>query len=218
MYPYGYYPINQQRQMNRNRTIKVIGNGIVQVKPDIATIRLGVLTEDKSLSQAQEENAATMTRVAQSLQALGLPSENIQTTTFTVTPVYDFVEGRQVLRGYEVFNQITVIADHIEETGNVIDTAVRNGANRVSDIRFTVKEENIYYQQALTIALDNALEKAQTIAKHMNLPLDESPIKINEQMEAPIAFKTFAVAAGSATPIEPGQLTINAQVETILRY
>ena len=68
-------------------------------------------------------------------------------------PQYDYVEGRQVFRGYEVINSINVTIKNIEQVGTVIDTAVRNGVNQVSNIRFTVENEHIPYQEALSLAL-----------------------------------------------------------------
>ena len=37
--------------------LKVIGNGVIKVRPDIAEITLGVITENESLKTAQKENA-----------------------------------------------------------------------------------------------------------------------------------------------------------------
>lgn len=203
-----------------SRLMTVTGNGSISVEPDIAQIQLEVVTENTQLSQAQQENADKMNQVIQALTQLGIPNEDIQTTAFNIQPVYDFVDGKQIFRGYEVVNTITVQFKGIDQTGIVIDTAVQNGVNRVSNIQFTIENEQVYDQQALSAALINASEKAQTIARTMQLNLDPIPVKIIEIINAsPIAYKTFAATEASiTTPIEPGQIVIHAAVETQFRY
>lgn len=208
-----YYP-NYFRQMT------VTGNGSIAVEPDTSQIQLEVLTQNEILSQAQQENADTMNQVIQALLQLGIPEENIQTTGFNIHPMYDYIDGEQVFRGYEVVNTITVQIKEIDQTGVVIDTAVQNGVNRVSNIQFTIENEQIHYRQALSTALINASEKAQTIARTMQLQLDPIPIKIVEILnEPPVVYKTFAAAeSNTTTPISPGQIQINAVVRVKFRY
>ncbi|OZU87530.1 hypothetical protein CIL03_15670 [Virgibacillus indicus] len=217
-----YYPFlpqqPQYRQVEMNM-MTVTGNGSVFVEPDTVRIQLEVQTENESLSQAQQENANTMNQVFQALQNLGIPTENIQTTGFNITPMYDYIDGEQEFRGYQVTNTITVKVTNIDQAGNVIDTAVSNGVNRVSNIHFSIEDSQKYYQQALSKALEDALAKAQTIANSMQLNLNPTPVKIIEQInEPPVAYKTFAAAESSSTPIQPGQININAAVKVKFQY
>ncbi|SES26386.1 SIMPL domain-containing protein [Psychrobacillus sp. OK032] len=202
------------------RFITVTGNGKVDVQPNYVQLQLGVSTEDKNLSVAQQENANTMNQVIQSIIALGIPREDIQTSAYNIVPNYDYVEGRQVFRGYEVRNAITIKVTDTSQVGTVIDTAVQNGANRVSSVQFRIDDPNPYYQQALRLALQDAQTKAKTIAETMQLPLHPHPIEIVEESQTPpIAFKSVAMAEQSfTTPIEQGQITISATVRVKFQY
>ena len=215
-----YYPNVGQLTCQPRRVMTVTGIGSLSIIPDTVQIQLEVRTESKQLSQAQQENADLMDQVIQSLIELGIDREDIQTVSYNISPQYDYVEGRQVFRGYEVINSINVKIKNIEQTGIIIDTAVRNGVNQVSNIRFTVENEQIPYQEALSLALKNALAKAQTIANTIQLKLDPHPIKIVEKMrEEPILYRSFAASEMSATtPIEPGQINIKATVEVQFQY
>ncbi|WP_067724708.1 SIMPL domain-containing protein [Oceanobacillus damuensis] len=218
---YPYVPHYRQPEPNvKRRTLRVTGEGSVSVQPDIARVQLEVITESESLRQAQQENAQTMSQVINALLNLGLEREDIQTTAFNITPTYDYVDGQQVFRGYEVRNQITVEVSAIDQVGNIIDVAVQNGVNRVSNIRFTVQNRQLYYQQALVSALENARAKAQTINETMQLNLDPTPVRIVERViDTPITYSTLTVAAESfTTPIEPGESVIIAKVEVHFRY
>ena len=198
----------------------VTGNGEVVAKPDYVQIQIEVRTEGKDVSAAQQENAVIMNRVITSLVALNIPREAIQTTAYVISPNYDYVEGRQVFRGYEVRNAITVKITDISQVGTVIDTAVENGANHVSAIQFKIEDADAYYRQALQLALIDTQAKAKSIAETMHVPLQLLPVEIVEEtISPPIAYKAFQLSnEQSITPIEPGMITVNATVRVKFQF
>ncbi|MCA1023749.1 SIMPL domain-containing protein [Halobacillus litoralis] len=205
------------RQDGSDRQIRVQGSGSVKVKPDTAVIQLGVVTEGTNLTSVQNENASTISRVKSRLMAAGVEEENIQTSDYSVYPQYDYVDGKQEFRGYQVSHMLTVTVEDIEQTGAVIDAAVQSGANRVTNIEFTVSQSYYYYQKALQIALGQALATAQTIANTMNVKLDRKPFRIVEEKGPDVPpvqpyAKTQAFSE-SAVPIEPGLMEIEARVD-----
>lgn len=211
-----YYPYIQMPRHHR-RIMTVTGIGNVSIAPDIVRIQLEVITENKQLQRAQQENASVMSGVIESLVALGIDRNNIQTVSYNITPQYDYLEGEQRFRGYQVTNAITVQTTNIQQIGAIIDTAVQNGVNRVSNIQFTVADEQKYYQQALSLALENAVAKAETIARTMQLQLEPQPIRIVEEISGqPVAYR--ALASEVSTPIEQGQVSIHAKVEVQFEY
>lgn len=209
-----------QRSSSPLRVITVTGNGKVATQPDYVQLQFEVSTEGKDVSEAQQQNATIMNRVIQSILALNIPKEDIQTVAYNVTANYDYVEGKQVFRGYEVTNAITVKVTDISQVGIVIDTAVQNGANRISSIQFGIENPDASYQQALRLALKDAQTKAKTIAETMKLTLHPQPIEIVEEREAQaVPFKSVAMANQSqVTPIEQGKITISASVRVKFQY
>lgn len=207
-----YYPYIPERNDRSPRRITVTGNGQVAVEPDIATVQIEVSTVNKQVSVAQEQNAEIMNQVIQSMLQLGIPRENIRTVSYTVSPQYDYVDGKQIFRGYEVNNSISVKLTDIQQVGTVIDTAVANGANRVSNIQFSVEDESIYKQQAIDNALKDAQLKATTIAQSLQLGMQPQPIKVTEldAVANPVRYKSVAMSEMSSTPIEQGQIIITA--------
>lgn len=201
------------------RVITVTGSGKVAVQATYVQLQIEVKTEGMNVKETQQENANIMNRVIQSVLTLNVPREDIQTAAFNVFPHYDYIEGKQIFRGYEVTNAITVKVRDTSQIGTVIDTAVQNGANHISGIQFKMENVDSSYQQALRLALQNAQTKAKTIAETMKLPLHPQPIEIVEENEAsPILFKSVAMAETSSTPIEQGQMTISAIVRVKFQY
>lgn len=209
-----------QQTVRQTRTITVIGNGQIAAQPNFAEVQIEVSTEADEVTEAQRENAVKMNQVIQSLLALNISREDIQTAFYNVFPRYDFIEGRQVFRGYEVTNSLTVKIRNINEVGLVIDTVLRNGANRISQLEFKLDNEETYQNQALQLALQNANSKAQAIAVSLQLPYMPQPIEIEEvSTGGPILYRTVAMTEQAlSTPIEPGTITIDAAVRVKYQY
>jgi uncharacterized protein len=216
-----YHPQVWYQSQSVSREITVTGNGEIDAQPDYVQIQIEVRTEGKDVSLAQQENAFIMNRVIGSLVALNIQREAIQTTAYTISPNYDYIEGKQVFRGYEVQNAITVKIMDISQAGTVIDTAIQNGANYVSAIQFKIEDSDAYYQTALNLALVNAIAKAKSMAETMHIPLQPIPVEIIEESQhvTPVPYKSIQMSnMESMTPIEQGRIPITASVRVKFQF
>lgn len=208
---------------NNQPLIEVSGEGKVSTAPNRAIIVLGVITESPSLATAQSENTSAVTNVINSLLRLNIPREQIQTVTYRIEIQYNYEDGTQIFKGYRVTHLLQITIDRVEQTGFVVDTAVNSGANFVSSIRFTITNLEIYYNQALSTAIQNAESKANTIARTLGVKLVRIPVKITEEtrvIEPPIPFQASLLSEGAAvpTPIQPGELEIRAVLRAQYTY
>ncbi|WP_143051235.1 SIMPL domain-containing protein [Salipaludibacillus aurantiacus] len=215
-----YYPYPVPARQDFSRLMTVNGSASLSVKPDTVSIQLEVVTESDSLMEAQQENTLIMNQVIEALLQAGIPREDIQTAAYSINPLYDYIDGKQVFRTFQVRNAITVTIRDIDQVGQVIETAVENGVNRISNIQFMLDDQEGYYRQALSLALQNAIGNASALAGTMNVAIDPTPVKVTEQQrEPPVTYQTFVAAApGETTPIEPGQITVNAEVKAQFKY
>lgn len=208
--------------VSKTRVITVTGIGELQVAPNYAELRIEVVTQAMDISEAQNENARLINQVIQALLEINIDREDIQTASYNIYPRYDYIEGKQVFRGYEVSNAITVKVVDISQVGRVIDVAVKNGANRISSVEFKLANESNYYHQALQIAFMNAVAKANTLAQTMKLPYYPEPIEITEESEEspPVMFRVASVSTQETyqTPIEQGLITISARLNVKFKY
>lgn len=215
-----YYPYKQPHSKSiKTYKMKLYGKGSIKVTPDIAIVTLGVETENKELSIAQNENSIKMKKVIKALEDNGVQKEDIKTTSFSITPEYDFVEGRKIFRGYRVNNTLTITIKDIKETGNIIDTSIEAGVNNVSNIRFAISKPDQYYKIALDRAIKDSIEKAESIEKTLNIILNKTPIEIDEDRidYAPIQ-RTYVASTSSEAPIMEGTMDIRAAVEAVFSY
>lgn len=199
--------------------MKVTGVGKVKAVPDTALINLGVITENVSLERARRDNAARTAAVVKLLDTMGITSKQISTASYVIEPIYDFIDGRQVFKGYRVTNILTVTVTNIAAIGEVIDKSTSAGANRVDNVSFTLFNPSEFYNKALKLALDDALQKGSEIGKAIGVDVHEVPYRIIEQTAAAVPYDAqMAKLSAPVTPILPGQLDITASVVVILAY
>ncbi|MGD9568297.1 MAG: SIMPL domain-containing protein [Sedimentibacter sp.] len=192
-----------------NRTMTMTGQGQITAVPNIAVIHLGVETRGENLVNIQAENAQITQSIIQALQRMGV--SDIKTIQYSINKVYDYEEGRQIDRGYSVRNILEIKTANLDRVGNIVDMAVNMGANVVELISFDVSNREYYYQQALNIAVMNAIEKANSVAMNLNSSTQPVPIKIIENSTSPIQ-PYFRQELAATTPIMSGNIIIEANV------
>ena len=153
-------------------TITIDGTGKVTGIPDIANIELGLQTEKKNVSDAQKENTLTMNKLVDALKSIGIDKKDIQTSNYSIYPQYDWLQGgKQVLRGYQVSQSVTVKIRDLNKVSDVISKAGELGLNQVGGLTFTMDDPEALKVQAREKALANAKEKADALAKIMDVKL-----------------------------------------------
>ncbi|WLR60109.1 SIMPL domain-containing protein [Guptibacillus hwajinpoensis] len=196
-----------------DNTITVFGTGDVSATPNIATIITGATTTSKQVTEAQEENAEIIATIVSSLRSIGIPTESIQTSDYRIEENVRYEDNTKVFLGYKVTHLLKVTVEPVKKAGAVIDVAVDSGANVVSDIRFEIKNPDIYYQEALRAAIGKANQKAQTIAQSLHLSLPKTPHRIIETGSEAPSPRMFSEV--QSTQIQPGELSISAYVTLI---
>jgi uncharacterized protein YggE len=197
-------------------SIVVSGEGVMKVAPDQAWVRIGAESRSKNSKDAQQQNAAVMTAVQQKVASFGLPKDAIKTVGIDLQLEFDYRDGRQTPRGYVARNTIEVRVDDLSKLGDVLDAAVASGATNLHGLRFDVKDREKREQQALQLAVTNAMEKAQAIASAAKRGIDRI-LRIEESFVGrapqPMMMERVAAArADASTPVEAGELEIRAQV------
>ncbi|MBF8982047.1 SIMPL domain-containing protein [Lutibacter sp. B2] len=201
-------------------SMELEGRGSIKVQPDIAIVTLGVVTENKELKIAQEENAKDSTRMLDSLKKMGIKEDDIETEAYSIDLQYDYIEGQKIFRGYKVTHNFKITIRDLEKTGKIIDTAVSNGANVVKNIYFTLSNPSIYYRQALTLAIQDAIEKAEVIENKLQVIVNKTPTRISEERydHIPLYKRPSLGSPDTTTPIKAGKVEIIANIKAVFAY
>jgi len=198
------------------RTIVVSGEAVVRQAPDVAHVSFAVETRARAPRDAQQQNAAATAAVYTQLAAAGYGKDDLRTTGYSLQQEFDYVQGKQVSRGFVVRNQIDVRVSDVSKVGDVIDAAVAAGTTSVGNISFDLKNRDAVERDALRLAVADARARADAAAAGAGVAVDRV-LKIEDQRQGriepprPVAFSR-AEQVQVQTPIEPGQIEITARV------
>jgi uncharacterized protein YggE len=199
-------------------TISISGEGKVTGIPDIATIGVGLITEKPDVASAQKENTLKMNRLIENLKALGVEDKDIQTSYYNIYPQYDWPNGKQVLRGYQVNQGVSIKIRNLSKIGDILAAAGEGGANQVSGLTFNIDDPEKLRQDARIKALQNAKEKAEALAVVAGVKLGKV-VSFSEYSETPTAsykaMEGLGIGGGGEVPapsVETGSMDIVVNV------
>jgi uncharacterized protein YggE len=194
------------------------GEGVVKQAPDRAWVSIAAESRARTAQEAQRLNTDAMTAVIEKIKAAGITADAIQTMGYNLQPEFDYVNGKQTLRGYVARNQVHVRVDALAKTGEVIAAAVGVGATNVSGVRFDLKDRDAVERQAMTLAVRDARRRADAAASGANVQIDRV-IRIEEQREMgdvrPMRMDMAVMRADAgqaAVPLEAGEIEVRARV------
>jgi uncharacterized protein YggE len=206
-----------QRDVRREPVVTTTGSAMVQRVPDRAHVRAATEARAAAPKEAQAQNAKAMTSVREKLKAIGIADSAIETISIELQPEFDYVSGRQKLRGYLARNVIEVRLDDLARVGEVIDSVVGAGATSVHDVRFDLKDRAAAEREALKAAVADARGRAEALAAGAGLAIDRI-VTIEEHRQdsfpppRPMMMARADAAESQPTPVTPGQIEIRASV------
>jgi uncharacterized protein YggE len=220
MMEYGFNPYGPKEYSKcQKRSLKVNGHGMVEAEPDIVLLSLGVVTKDKDPQIAQNLNDEISKKLINTLMRMGISKEDIKTSSYTIYPDYDYVDGKQILTGYQVTHILEVKLRDINRAGEIIGAAVQSGANQIEKVEFTLEDAKYYYNKALKVAVKDAAMKAQAVTAAMKVSFDAIPCNITERSTSATPLSEQSVMKLAATEaVMPGKIEITATVEAEFEY
>jgi hypothetical protein len=194
----------------------------VNARPDLAEVSAGVTTDAPTAVEAMRLNAAEMTRVIQRIRALGIDADDVQTSGINLGARYDYDQGtqRQVFRGYQASNRVSVTLREVDEVGGVLDALVAAGATDIGGPNFSLENDAAAKAQARQAAVRKAEEMARQYAQWSGYT-GVRVLKISEALyrNPPmpmLRMEAAADAAGSRTPVAPG--VVGSSVTVAVTY
>jgi uncharacterized protein len=198
------------------RTISLAASGAVKTTPDQVEISTGVTSQAPSAKEALTKNSAAMAQVIAELKGEGLDPQDIQTTNFSVQPLYEErKEGRPpAITGYQVTSSVRLTLHDVGKLGAILDKVVTLGANDIGAIDFGVSQPETLKDEARKLAMAKAAATAKlyadaagvTLGKILTISEDEGMVVSRYASPAPMEM------AAKAAPIEAGTATVEVRV------
>lgn len=197
------------------RTITVSGHGSVTMKPDIATLWLGVSVTADTANGALRKASEKADALIKALEASGVADDDIVTSNISLYPQYN--DAGDAVSTYSASNDVTATVRQIDTAGAVIDAAAGLVGNEISigGISFAVDDDSDALAEARRAATADALQHATDLTAGVDatvgqvLTIDESSSGYQPY------YPTYGAADGSAeasTPVQIGTQDVTVDV------
>ncbi|MEQ9517870.1 MAG: SIMPL domain-containing protein [Parvibaculum sp.] len=202
------------------RTITVSGEGQISVKPDIAYVQTGVVTQAKTAVDALTANTQAMQAVFNGLKELGIEDRDIRTSQLSINPVYTH-EARgtkPVITGYQASNMVSLTLRDLDRVGEALDKIVSLGSNQLHGIRFDVEKPGPLLDAARADAVKDAIRKAKILVSSAGVALGQI-ITINENSGGgggPQFYARAMTMESSDVPVAAGEQMLTSNVTLVI--
>src|SRR5262245_50146821 len=210
-------PTAASNDSKRVTRVLVTGNSTTKAHPDTATLMISVVTQAKTAINAQQDNAAKSDAVIRALKS-AVPAAEVKTSGYSVPQQRVYRENQPpTITGYEARNTVTVTLGDLKKVANVIDASSQAGANDISGIAFTLRQDRPARDQALKEATREAMSRAEVVASALGRRVTRIVEVQEEGFQRPpqpvYQAEAFMVKRdNAATPIEVGALDITSRV------
>jgi uncharacterized protein YggE len=222
----GLTPLPAQAQTDTGklpRTITVVGEGKVKIKPDLAQANIGVEVRQSTVKAASAEAKKVMEQVLKTLKAQGIEDKDIQTSGFNIwveAPPMP-MDGSSSSQGqsiYHVTNQVMVNIRDLDKVGTILDAAIESGANSMYGVTFNLADPSAIQSEARKKAVANAKAKADELAGLTGVKVGEI-VSVSEVIGSsgymPKAEMASFGMGGGGSSIQPGELEISTQLQIV---
>jgi uncharacterized protein len=202
------------------RTITVVGDGIVSIRPDVARANIGVEVLSDTVEDASAENNRITEAVLATLREMGIAEEDIQTAGYSVFAERYGSDGMPTDQAkYRVTNTVNVLIRDLERVGEILDASIQAGANNIYGVEFLLDDPTAARSAARKLAVENARATAEELAELSGVQVGQL-ISISEVIGGNGGFYSnqfsqfsTGLGGGAEAPIEPGQLRLTMQLQ-----
>lgn len=205
--------IQVSNQVNKeNRTIAVTASDKVTVMADAASVHVGFIVYGPDSDAAYARGSKVSNAIVKSLTGAGVAEEAIESESQELSPVQQFQTDKwtpeqRAERQFELTQSWTVQTE-AKDAAQVLDLAVKAGANQSGQIEWKLKDETAPEAQAAEKAMRRAREVAARMAAGLNARLGELVYASNQAQAAPVR-PGVAGMAGMAKNMPAVPLAVN---------
>lgn len=223
------------------RSFSVSGEGKATAVPDVAEFNFQVITEGgTNIASLQSQNTTAINQAIDFLKSQGVASADIKTQYYNLNPRYQTSDCRiyptplsagvgnapavvsstcppPSIVGYTITQSVDVKVRDFTKIGTIMGGVIKNGANQVGSLSFTIDDPTKVQDQARAEAISKAKDKAQAIAAAGGFTVGRL-LSIQEGAPTPlyapnVMMEAAAKSTGSATPnIQPGSQEVDVTV------
>lgn len=209
---------------NRDYTMSITGEASVPAMPDQTILSMRVSALATTTEEAVAQHSAKTAQMLAVIRLHGIAEQDVATTRYAFVPKYESRRlpdnsYKEFLVGYDVRQHFRIL---VRDTANV-SSLISNLAPIVylENVSFAVSDEKKRYEQAVQLAIENAVTRAHARANALGVNIVQV-IGYDEGMITPVRERVYKAGEVSAmaqdTPQLPaGEREIRATVAVVFR-
>ncbi len=199
-------------QAAQEAVINVQGVGAVEVTPNAYSVTLVVEEEGNTVGKLNTQLDSDLRSIVKFLLNQGIDEKHIQSMQVRLQPRYiNTPQGRQQ-EGFTLSRDITVTSTDLETYDKVLDGVLKRGVDRIQQFNFISVGEGDAYQKALISAVKDAKQRAQLLAKELEIEVGEVVAISESGGNMPIPVMRAEAFAKDMSMSLPGEERIEARV------
>lgn len=146
------------------RLITVTGDAEVRVVPDEVILTLGVETFDPELQVARKENDRRVEQILALTHEYGIEGKHVQTEHVSIEPRYRDSYEKSSFTAYYCRKTVVITLKDLSKFEDLVAAVLETGATHVHGIQFRTSELRAHKDEARSLAVQAAQEKASDMA------------------------------------------------------
>lgn len=205
---------NRQTQAPSAEHVTVVGEATLEFEPDLVEVSVVIQRTDETAALAKANVDARCTAVIALARALEIESRDIRATELTLAPHREYRDGEHHPAGHSADRSITLKLRNLASFNKLITQLVEVPVDRIERIKTRLADRSLAEQTCLTQAIDDAKQKAASIARQFNARLGRvysvvaMPKEESYHMGGAASRATYEDAS-----FEPGLIAVEARIE-----
>lgn len=199
------------------RTITVTGRGEITLCPDTAKLTMELREESAEHAAVTAACGARAELLLSALEKAGIDRKEVRTLSLRVDARYETTDGARTFAGYTAVQRLQLLCGADAGTlAPILEAARTSGADPLLSLDYTVRDLQSYRANLLSLAVEDAADKAAIIAEAACVPLGRL-LSVTYAQPVAMPMRTLRMAARGdfGADLTPEDVTLSDEVTAV---
>lgn len=199
------------------RMITVTGRGEITLCPDTAKLTMELREESAEHAAVTAACGARAELLLSALEKAGIDRKEVRTLSLRVDARYETTDGARTFAGYTAVQRLQLLCGADAGTlAPILEAARTSGADPLLSLDYTVRDLQSYRANLLSLAVEDAADKAAIIAEAACVPLGRL-LSVTYAQPVAMPMRTLRMAARGdfGADLTPEDVTLSDEVTAV---
>ncbi|MBD79937.1 MAG: hypothetical protein CL840_13575 [Crocinitomicaceae bacterium] len=211
------------QESERKGVIEVMGTSEMSIAPNQVVFNITVVSKDAEFSKTLDNLNVQVNKLKEALVKAGIMDNDVKTLSYNIHEEYNYEGGQRKLNGHKAIHSMQVKSEMTDERMKAVYNAIRESGVEVQmNMSFTISNTYEYKSELMVLAVNDAKQKAQTLALAAGVELDGIKKISFVQQSRSYASRNMAISPSmdvqrneANISVNPGDLKLSEQVRVV---